>query len=142
VRVVVKTLTDFTGVIQLRAAGEMGGAAWLWTMFLALVVPWVAVPVYFGSRIRDSTSVTDEGEGGGTSVDFKESDAWMLLGGLTAGWVRARAPTPICLPAPCAAEHMCERALGAACEGFYGRGVFPRLPETLSRFCHRIASAK
>jgi hypothetical protein len=28
-------------------------------------------------------------------------------------------------------RHTCERALGAACEGFYGRGVTPRHPELL-----------
>jgi hypothetical protein len=91
-RVIVKTLTDFTGVLQFRAAGEMGGALWLWTMCLSLVAPWVTVPVYFGSLTKESTIVTEEGEE--TSVGYEQSDAWRLLGGLTAGWVRARAPTP------------------------------------------------
>ena len=90
-RVIVKTLTDFTGVIQFRGAGELGGVMWLWSMCLALVAPWVAVPVYFGSPTRDSTDAADEEEGGETSVDFEQYHAWRLLGGLTAGWVRARA---------------------------------------------------
>ena len=113
-RVIVKTLTDFTGVIQLRGPGEMGGVMWLWTMCLALVAPWVAVPIYFGSLTSNSTNVTnveavlnsstffgsltsnstdatDEEDGGETSLDFGQSDAWRLLGGLTAGWVRERA---------------------------------------------------
>jgi hypothetical protein len=139
-RIIVKTLTDFTGVLQFRGAGEMGGVMWLLTMVLALVAPWVAVPVYFGSPARDSTNAMDEEEGGETSVDFEQYHAWRLLGGLTAGWVRARAkrvPTPTCLPAPCPADHMCERALGAACEGFYGRGVSPPTARDSARFCHR-----
>jgi hypothetical protein len=123
-RVMVKTLTDFTGIIQFRAPGEMGGASWLWSMCLALVAPWVAVPVYFGSlasnstntkaveTVLDSTDLTtdaldpDESD----AWELERSDAWRLLGGLTAGWVRARAkraPTPTCLSAPGAAEHMC-----------------------------------
>jgi hypothetical protein len=87
IRVLVKTLTDFTGVIQFRGAGEMGGVMWLWTMCLALVTPWVAVPVYFGSLTEDTKNATEEEE----VRAFEHSDAWRLLGGLTAGWVRARA---------------------------------------------------
>ncbi|GMI29072.1 hypothetical protein TeGR_g11360 [Tetraparma gracilis] len=102
-RVIVKTLTDFTGVIQLRAAGEMGGLMWLWTMCLALVAPWVAVPVYFGSLTSNSTNakavepVLDSTDSTTDALDLDESDAWelersdawRLLGGLTAGWVFA-----------------------------------------------------
>ncbi|GMI35859.1 hypothetical protein TeGR_g6190, partial [Tetraparma gracilis] len=88
-RVAVKTITDFTGVIQFRGAGEMGGIMWLWSMCLALVAPWVAVPVYFGRLDDNSTSGTDEEEGGETSRDFETSDAWRLLGCLTAGWMCA-----------------------------------------------------
>ncbi|GMI32546.1 hypothetical protein TeGR_g12943 [Tetraparma gracilis] len=88
-RVIVKTLTDFTGIIQFRAPGEMGGASWLWSMCLALAAPWVAVPVHFDSLTSNSTDATDEEDGGETSLDFRQSDAWRLLGGLTAGWVLA-----------------------------------------------------
>ncbi|GMI57913.1 hypothetical protein TeGR_g6018 [Tetraparma gracilis] len=102
-RVIVKTLTDFTGIIQLRGPGEMGGAAWLWTMFLALVAPWGAVPVYFGTLASNSTnstaveivlditnSTTDALELEESDAwEPKEADAWRLLGGLSAGWVFA-----------------------------------------------------
>jgi hypothetical protein len=96
-RVMVKTLTDFTGVIQFRAPGEMGGASWLWSMCLALVAPWVAVPVYFGSLASNSTyaidteTVLDSTDSTTDAWELERSDAWRLLGGLTAGWVRARA---------------------------------------------------
>jgi hypothetical protein len=109
-RVMVKTITDFTGVLQFRAAGELGGAVWLWSTCLALVAPWVAVPVYFGSLTSNSTNATaveivlDSTNSTTDAMELDESDAWeleqpvalRLLGGLTAGWVRARtkrAPT-------------------------------------------------
>jgi hypothetical protein len=57
--------------------------------------------------------------------------------------VRAK-PTPTWLPAPCAAEHMCKRALGAACEGFYGPcggspPDSPRFCPLLPRHCLRAS---
>jgi hypothetical protein len=148
-RVAVKTLTDFTGIIQFRAAGEMGGALWLWTMFLALVAPWVAVPVYFGSLTRDSTRVADE-EGEEKSVDFEQYHAWRLLGSLTAGWVRARAPTPTCLPAPCSgraervcgrAEHVCGRA-EHMCDLASRRGGSGGLPPTAREILSASSAAE
>ena len=98
----VKTLTDFTGVIQLRAPGEMGGAAWIWTMCVALVTPWVAVPVYFSKLTSGSTDATDIEISSDSTTDVEntvdQSDVWELdrvkMWGLlivfTAGWVRAR----------------------------------------------------
>jgi hypothetical protein len=141
---VVKTLTDFTGVLQFRGPGEMGGLMWLWTMCLALVAPWVAVPVYFGSLTSNSTNakavepVLDSTDSTTDALDLDESDAWelersdawRLLGGLTAGWVRVRAkraPTPTCLAAPCAADHM--RDLSGR------RGGSGGLPPDSPRFC-------
>jgi hypothetical protein len=95
-RVIMKTLTDFTGVLQFRGAGELGGVMWLWSMCLALVTPWVAVPVYFGAiHVDEEGGETELKTELKTSPDFEQSDAWRLLGGLTAGWVRARAhPKP------------------------------------------------
>jgi hypothetical protein len=72
VRVMVKTLTDFTGIVQFRAAGELGGVMWLWSMFMALVAPWAAVPVYFE---RNEGRILDR------------SGAYRLLAILTASWI-------------------------------------------------------
>jgi hypothetical protein len=131
VRVAVKTLTDFTGVLQLRAAGELGGVMWLWTMVLALVAPWAAVPVYFGSLTSNSTNfidtetVLDSTDSTTDAWELEQSDVWRLLGGLTASWVRARRTEAsphsnlslrtLCgrahvRPSLCAAEHVCGRA--------------------------------
>ena len=43
-RVGIKAITDFTGVVQFRGAGEMGGAAWIFSQGMALV----ASLVFFG----------------------------------------------------------------------------------------------
>jgi hypothetical protein len=83
-RVVSKTLTDFTGILQLRGAGEVGGAMWLWTMFLSLVAPWVAALVYFAIPAD-----ADEEKAGAASLGFGQSDAFRLLGGLSMGWILA-----------------------------------------------------
>jgi hypothetical protein len=102
-RVMVKTLTDFTGVLQFRGAGEMGGAAWLWAMSLALVAPWVAVPVYFGSLTSNPTNVTaietvlnntDSNADAGDlqqpdKWELKQSDIWELLSYMTVLWLTA-----------------------------------------------------
>jgi hypothetical protein len=125
-RVIMKTLTDFTGGLQFRAAGELGGAMWLWTMCLSLVAPWAAVPVYFGSLTRDSTNTTaievvlDKTISNTDASELDETDAWRLLGGLTAGWVCARAKRR---PSSCAAELMCGR------RGGEGARVRPRRPQ-------------
>jgi len=42
-RVIVKVLTDFTGVIQFRGDGELGGLYWTVNMFLALLASFVCV---------------------------------------------------------------------------------------------------
>jgi hypothetical protein len=118
-------------------------------MCLALVAPWVAVPVYFGSLTSNSTNakavdtVLDSTDSTTDALELDESDAWelersdawRLLGGLTAGWVRARtkrAPTPTCLSAPCAADHMCDLAGRRG-----GSGGLPPTARDSARFCHR-----
>ncbi|GMI30488.1 hypothetical protein TeGR_g8045 [Tetraparma gracilis] len=93
-RVGVKTITDFTGVLQFRASGEMGGAMWLWTICLALVVPWVAVPVYFGSLTSNSTKAAQNEviistNSTSDALELEQSDALGILGSLTACWVIA-----------------------------------------------------
>jgi hypothetical protein len=79
IRIIGKTLTDFTGILELRGAGEMGGAMWLWTMFLALVTPWVAIPVYFGRLTAADAN----------PWDFEQADALGMLAGFTSGWILA-----------------------------------------------------
>jgi hypothetical protein len=46
-RICAKVISDYTGVVQLRGAGEIGGLLWTLSMVIALVVCLVSVPVHF-----------------------------------------------------------------------------------------------
>jgi len=70
-RVIVKTITDFTGVIQMRHPGELGGLYWTVNMFLALLVSFVSVWVYF--------------QNGGEEVN--EREALTLVGCMSGAWL-------------------------------------------------------
>jgi len=63
-RVIVKTITDFTGFIQSRHPGEMGGLYWTANMFLAVAASFVCVWIGDGGR----------GE-------------WALVGAMGGAWV-------------------------------------------------------
>jgi len=70
-RVVVKTIADFTGVIHFRGPQELGGLYWTVNMILALLASLASVLVYT--------------ESGGGKV--RERDAWKLVGCLGGGWL-------------------------------------------------------
>ena len=74
-RLIVKVIVSFTGLIQLRAPGEMGASYWLFDMALALAASPVATRIYFESIRADEEAVMEEG------------DAWKMVGGLSFGWV-------------------------------------------------------
>jgi len=63
-RVIMKTITDFTGVIHSRHPIELGGIYWTVNMFMALVASFVSVWI-----------------GGGGDTE------WLLVGTLSAAWV-------------------------------------------------------
>ena len=73
VRVMVKILTDFTGVIHFRHPHELGGFYWTMNMFLALLVCFVSVYVYDNEN--------DTGEEG-----VSQRLSWTLVGGLSGVW--------------------------------------------------------
>jgi hypothetical protein len=75
-RVVIKAITDFTGVAQFRGAGEMGGAAWIFSQGMALVASLVATHVYLNS---DKVAAADGGE-------ISESAVSTIVGGLSMGF--------------------------------------------------------
>ena len=74
-RLIVKVIVSFTGLIQFRAPGEMGASYWLFDMALALAASPVATRIYYESIEADDEAV------------MKEGDAWMMVGGLSFGWL-------------------------------------------------------
>jgi len=75
-RVIVKTLTDFTGSIHFRSPQELGGMYWTLNMFLALVATVASVWIYVESGGDES--------GGG---EVAGGEAWSLVGYMGGGWV-------------------------------------------------------
>jgi hypothetical protein len=76
VRVGIKAITDFTGVVQFRAPGEMGGAAWTFSQGSALVTSFVATHMYLSSG--DATS---DGE------VMSDSRVWTIVGALSGSQI-------------------------------------------------------
>jgi hypothetical protein len=72
VRVGVKTITDYTGIVQFRASGELGGIYWSFSMLTAVAVPFVAE--YF----LGMASVT---------VAMAEGTASRIVGSLSGAWL-------------------------------------------------------
>jgi hypothetical protein len=72
-RFAVKAVTDFTGIVQFRGAGEMGGAMWLWSQFAALVTSFVATRIYLSSERNNGV--------------LAEGDVWKLVCGLSGAWI-------------------------------------------------------
>ena len=65
-RLGVKTITDFTGVIQLRNSPDLGGLYWTVNMFLALLTSFVCV--WFGGGGREEWALV-----------LAASGAWLLV---------------------------------------------------------------
>jgi hypothetical protein len=105
-RVVNKSLCDYTGIMQVRGPGEMGGIYWSTNTFAALVVPFVVVSVFFknledgasgGEEQQEGTpeegaleeGTPEEGalEEGATSEFFTEALAWRLVVTMSFGWL-------------------------------------------------------
>ena len=72
VRVMAKTVTDFTGVIQFRHPYEVGGLYWTVSMFLVLLASFASVWIYTKND-RDK--------------EIEEGTAWALVGYLGGGWL-------------------------------------------------------
>jgi len=84
-RVVVKTITDFTGVIQFRGDAELGGLYWTANMFLALLASFVAVYVYYADAGEEVDLIKTGSKS--TAFEIEERAAWTLVGVLSGSWV-------------------------------------------------------
>lgn len=93
-RILLKLITDFTGVVQFRAAGELGGKRpqgkregqtqhanslrragcyWSLSMVSALLMPLAAVSIYFQKTVDDAA--------------FSEGFAWAVAAGSSCAWI-------------------------------------------------------
>jgi len=85
VRVIVKTIADFTGLIQFRGPQEMGGLYWTVNMFLALLASFVSVFVYYADT-GEAVELITTGQNS-TAFEIEERVAWTLVGSLSGAWV-------------------------------------------------------
>jgi len=84
-RVMVKTIADFTGVIQFRGDAELGGLYWTVNMFLALLASFASVFVYYADNGEEVELITT-GQNS-TAFEIEERVAWTLVGSLSGAWV-------------------------------------------------------
>jgi len=84
-RVFVKTIADFTGVIQFRNSPELGGLFWTLNMFLALLASFASVFVYYGDTGEEVELITTDQNS--TAFEIEERVAWTLVGSLSGAWV-------------------------------------------------------
>jgi hypothetical protein len=73
-QLIFKLVVDYTGLVQFRAPGVLGGCYWTGNMLLALAAPFGAVAVYYQSD-ASRTSMLDE------------STSWAVAGCLCATWI-------------------------------------------------------
>jgi len=87
-RVFVKTIADFTGVVQFRADPELGGLYWTVNMFLALLASFGSVFVYYadtGEEEVKKAEIISIGQNS-TAFEIEERVAWTLIGYLSGAW--------------------------------------------------------
>jgi hypothetical protein len=72
-RVITKVICDYTGMIQLRHPGELGGMYWTLNVILAFVASFGAASYFFSSRLEKGL------------IDQRLTE--MLLTGIVALWV-------------------------------------------------------
>ena len=75
-RVLVKTIADFTGVVQFRGPQELGGMYCTLNMVLALLASFVSVFVYYADARKKEELFAVE-----------ERMAWTLVGSLSGAWM-------------------------------------------------------
>jgi hypothetical protein len=74
VRVMVKSVCDFTGCPLFRVAGELGGIYWIFSMISAVGVGFVSIPFYFVNTDAEEAVVD-------------EKTAWIFMGYMSGTWL-------------------------------------------------------
>ncbi|GMI18866.1 hypothetical protein TeGR_g12782 [Tetraparma gracilis] len=73
-QLIFKLIVDYTGLVQFRGAGCLGGSYWTGNMLLALAAPFGAVAIFFASDVSTDSSLD-------------ESSAWTFVLSLCGAWV-------------------------------------------------------
>ncbi len=73
-RVGVKAVADYTGIVQFRGSAEMGGIYWSFNMIIAIASPFAAVSFYFAKTAPDT-------------VELARNTAWRIVGSLSGSWL-------------------------------------------------------
>ena len=79
-RVVVKVVTDYTGIIQFRGGPELGGLFWSINMLIAMMTPFAAIKIYFET---DFDKVDLEAE----TNALEAETAWLMASLLSGAWM-------------------------------------------------------
>jgi hypothetical protein len=74
-RIIVKTIADYTGIVQFRGSAELGGIYWSMNMILAAVVSPFAVLIIYYARTKLADRV------------MEEKSAWRIVCSLSGAWL-------------------------------------------------------
>jgi len=84
-RVMVKTITDYTGLVQFRHDGELGGFYWTVNMFLTMLASFVLVFVCYADTGEEVEFIISDQNS--TAFEIEERVAWTLVGSLSGAWL-------------------------------------------------------
>ncbi len=73
-RPVIKTIADYTGIVQFRGSAEMGGIYWSFNMLTAVATPFAVVGFYFSVMNPEKFALT-------------RGTAWRIVGSLSGSWL-------------------------------------------------------
>jgi hypothetical protein len=93
VRVAAKTIADYTGCLQLRASGELGGIYFSWSMLQAVIFSFAAAALYFQEKKGAVLAVVSDSSTNSTGADGEGSAAlqgytvWWMVSSTSAMWL-------------------------------------------------------
>jgi hypothetical protein len=74
VRLIVKVIADYTGLVQLRGSAELGGIFFSANLSMAVTTPFVAIKIYY-DNVEPNEAV------------MQERTAWSIAGSLSGAWL-------------------------------------------------------
>jgi hypothetical protein len=74
IRLLVKVIADYTGLLQFRGSAELGGIYFSANLIMAVVAPFLAIKIYY-AKIKPADFV------------MEEKTAWLIAGSLGGAWL-------------------------------------------------------